>query len=145
MPNDALTAARFGLTVDGYEIASFSELAGITSQVDVVDYIETGTKESLFKKLPGKRKPPTIILTRQRSNDLRLFAWHRSSTRPGGSPDRKSCALTMYNVDGKPVKRYHLHHAWPSNLEVGGLRAGPSEVLMETVTMTCENIQRVSV
>jgi hypothetical protein len=30
-------------------------------------------------------------------------------------------------------------------LEIGGLKAGSSEVLMETVTLVCEHIQRVSV
>ena len=46
--------------------------------------------------------------------------------------------------DGTPVARYHLEMAWPSKLEVGGLKAGASEVLMETVTLVCEHIQRVA-
>ena len=50
----------------------------------------------------------------------------------------------MYNVDGKPVARYHLEHAWPAKIEIGALKAGASEVLMETVTMVCEHIQRVA-
>ena len=29
--HDAITAARFSITIDGYEIASFSELHGITT------------------------------------------------------------------------------------------------------------------
>jgi hypothetical protein len=35
--------------------------------------------------------------------------------------------------------------AWPSKLEIGALKAGSSEVLMETVTIVSERIQRVSV
>ena len=42
------------------------------------------------------------------------------------------------------MARYHLEMAWPSKLEVGGLKAGASEVLMETVTLVCEHIQRVA-
>ena len=57
---------------------------------------------------------------------------------------RKSCSLIMYNYDGAPVARYHLENAWPSKLEVSALKAGASEVLMETVTIVCEHIQRVS-
>jgi phage tail-like protein len=50
----------------------------------------------------------------------------------------------MYNYDGQPVARYHLENAWPSKMEIGGLRAGSSEVLMETVTITTESIQQVA-
>ncbi len=32
---------------------------------------------------------------------------------------RESCSLVMYNVDGKPVARYHLEDAWPSKIEIG--------------------------
>ena len=49
----------------------------------------------------------------------------------------------MYNTKGDPVARYHLTNAWPSKLEIGGLKAGSSEVLMETVTIVCERIERV--
>ena len=40
---------------------------------------------------------------------------------------------------------YHLTDACPSKIEIGALKAGAPEVLMETVTMTCEFIQRVSI
>jgi phage tail-like protein len=65
MPNDAISAARFSITVDGYEIAQFSELTGITTEVDVIDFMENGSNgANILKKLPGKRKPPTITLRR---------------------------------------------------------------------------------
>lgn len=143
-PNDALTAARFSITIDGYEIASFSELAGITTEVEPVDFLESTDKEVVFKKLPGKRKPPTITLKRGKNNSMELWAWHEAVLMGDIVAARKSCSLVMYNYDGKPVARYHLEHAWPAKLEIGALKAGASEVLMETVTLVCENIQRVA-
>lgn len=143
-PNDALTAARFSITIDGYEIASFSELQGITTEVEPVDFMESTDREVIFKKLPGKRKPPTIVLKRGKNSSMELWAWHEAVLQGNIAAARKSCSLIMYNYDGAPVARYHLEHAWPSKLEVGGLKAGASEVLMETVTIVCENIQRVS-
>jgi len=143
-PNDALTAARFSITIDGYEIASFSELQGITTEVEPVDFLESTDKEVVFKKLPGKRKPPTIVLKRGKNSSMELWAWHEAVLQGNIVAARKSCSLIMYNYDGAPVARYHLEQAWPSKLEVGGLKAGASEVLMETVTIVCENIQRVT-
>jgi phage tail-like protein len=144
-PNDALTAARFSITIDGHEVASFAELAGISTEVEAVDFLESTDKEVVFKKLPGRRKPPTLVLKRGKNMNMELWAWHEAVLNGDIVAARKSCSLVMYNYDGDPVARYHLEHAWPSKLEVGALKAGASEVLMETVTIVCEHIQRVSV
>jgi len=143
-PNDALTAARFSITIDGYEIAAFSELQGITTEVEPVDFLESTDKEIVNKKLPGRYKPATVVLKRGKNNSMELWAWHEAVLLGNIVAARKSCSLVMYNYDGKPVARYHLEHAWPAKLEVGSLKAGASEVLMETVTIVCERIQRVS-
>jgi hypothetical protein len=42
-PADTFTANRFSLAIDGYEIASFSDLGGVVSEVwSVPDFIDTG-------------------------------------------------------------------------------------------------------
>ncbi len=53
---------------------------------------------------------------------------------------QKNCTLTVYNTEGKPVARYHLEKAWPSKIEVAGLKAGANEMLMEAVTLVAERI-----
>ena len=46
---DVLTAARFSLSVDGHELASFSELGGITSSIEVADVVETAGNDTVLK------------------------------------------------------------------------------------------------
>ena len=53
--------------------------------------------------------------------------------------------LVIKSADGKPVARYDLENAWPSKLEISGLKAGSSEVLTETMKLVCDRIQRVAV
>lgn len=139
--NDALTIARFSLTIDGVEIGQFSELGGITSEVELM---ETTANTLQLKKLPGKRVPPTVTLKRGMNKDTGIFAWHQSVVEGQLAAARKSCTLTMYASDGKPMARYHLESAWPSKVEISALKAGASEVLYETLTLTCEDIQRVT-
>ncbi|HEY0452637.1 phage tail protein [Actinophytocola sp.] len=143
-PNDAITAARFSITIDGYEIASFSELQGITTEVKPVELIESSDKEIILKKLPGKTEPATLVLKRGKNSSMELWAWHEAVLMGDIVAARKSCSLVMYDTAGKPVARYHLEHAWPAKLEIGALKAGASEVLMETVTIVAERIQRVA-
>jgi len=141
---EAITASRFSITIDGYEIAAFSELQGITTQVDVVDFLQSSDKEVMLTKLPGKRTPPTVVLKRGKNNSMELWSWHEAVLAGDMAAARKSCSLVMYNTDGKPVARYHMENAWPAKIEIGGLKAGASEVLMESVTVVCEHIQRVA-
>jgi phage tail-like protein len=143
-PSDAITAARFSLTIDGVEIAAFSELQGITSEVEPVELMESTDKEVVLKKSIGRIKPATITLKRGKNTSLELWAWHEAVLSGNIVAARKSCSLVMYSTDGRPVARYHLEHAWPSKLEISALKAGSSETVMETVTIVSERIQRVA-
>jgi phage tail-like protein len=143
--DDALAAARFSITVDGVEIAQFSELVELTSGLDPSTLtLERNDKRKLFlKKLPGKRTPPTVTLKRGMTRDLSLFAWHSDAVQSGVGA-RRDAALVMFDAHGSPVARYHLENAWPAKVEISGLKAGASEVLYEKVTLVCEDIQRVA-
>ena len=140
---DAITAARFVLTTDGYELASFSELQGITTEITPTEYLSSADKKAVQKKLPGAAKPPTLVLKRGKNSGLELFAWHEAARR-GQPSGRKSCTLTMYNSAGEAVAKYYLSNAWPFKLEISALKAGSSEVLYETVHLTAESIQRLA-
>jgi len=142
-PRDAITADRFVLTTDGYELASFSELQSITSEVTPTEYLSSAEKGTVQKKLPGKPKPPTLVLKRGKNSGMELFAWHEAA-RKGQPSGRKSCTLTMYNSAGEPVAKYYLANAWPFKLEISGLKAGSSEPLTETAYLTADSVQRVA-
>jgi phage tail-like protein len=131
----AITAARFSLMIEGVDIASFSELAGITSEAD-----DAGP---LLRKLPGKRTPPTVTLRRALTADTQLAAWHETAV-SDPSAARKSTTLVIYNTRGEPVARYHLENAWPSKLEVGFQPGGGDRVLYETITLSCTEIHRIA-
>jgi phage tail-like protein len=136
---DALTAARFSITIDGTEIAAFAELQGITSGYDI-DFIESDGRRLA---VPGKRPAPTVTLKRGMTRNMELAAWHELAMNDWAAA-RKNTTLVMYDAAGTPVARYHLENAWPAKLEIGSLSAGASEVLMETVTLVCDHLQRVS-
>ena len=145
MPNDAITASRFSITVDGYEIAQFSELSGITTEVDVIDFMEnTANADSVLKKLPGKKKAPTIVLKRGKNMSIDMWTWHEAVLNGDIAGARKSGSIVMYAYDGTPVARYHFENGWPAKISVGQLKAGANDVLMEEVTIVCEHIARVA-
>ncbi len=143
-PTDVITANRYSITIDGYEIASFAELSGIVSEIEPADSWETSGDQVQLNKLPGKFKAPTVTLKRGLNGSLELWAWHEAVRQGAMATARRSCSLTMYNSEGKPVAKFWLEKAWPSKMELAGLKAGASEALVETVTLTAENIQRIT-
>ena len=140
----AITAARFSITVDGYEIASFSELQGISTEIKTVEFIESGDQRSRPDQHPRQPVLAQLVLKRAQTTDPQMWAWHEAARFGEMGAARKSCSLVMYDAAGKPVARYHLENAWPSKIELGALRAGSAEVLTETVTIVCDHLQRVA-
>ena len=134
MPNDSpISAARFGISIDGVQIAQFAELLRLAGSS--VDFMESDQDAPLLDALVARRTPPEIALRRPRSSDLRLQSWYYSKI-------RKICRLTIHNTAGFPVATYSLTQCWPRTLEIG-FKAGTSIQMMETVTIAAERIQRV--
>ena len=142
---EALTASSFSLTIDGVEIGQFSELIELTSGLDPSALAMEPDREGTLglKKLPGKRKPPTVTLKRGKNTDLAVFAWHSEAVN-AGLKARRDAVLVIRDAEGTSISRYYLENAWPSKIEISGLKAGASEVLYETVTLVCEKLERVN-
>jgi phage tail-like protein len=140
-----ITAARFELSVDGHSLGSFSELAGIATEVETVDYVPSGESETVFlNRVAGVRKPLSVRLVRFRSANPSIRTWYEAAkVNPGRLP--RKVAMHVVDAADKPAARYSLENAWPSRIEIGGLKGNPATSMMETVTMTCEFIRRISV
>ena len=123
MPESSpITAARFSITVDGYEIASFSELQGIRTEIKTVEFVESGDKGLVQMNIPSNPVLATITLKRAQTQDPQMWTWHEAARFGEMGAARKSCSLVMFDAAGKPVARYHLENAWPSKIELGALR-----------------------
>src|SRR6185503_10986599 len=66
-PSDPTSAARFSITIDGHEIASFSD-------ADFGAFVPDAPEAEL-KKLPGKQAPPTVVLKRGTNFSMELQRW----------------------------------------------------------------------
>ena len=136
-------AARVSLTVDGADVAQFSDLIALSSGIDPSELtLGPAQKGAAARKLPGKRTPPTVTLKRAQSNDLGLFTWHREASSRRAA--RKDTVLVVFDVQGRPLARYHLESAWPAKIVISGEKVGAGQLLFETVTFACDGIERVN-
>jgi phage tail-like protein len=144
LPTDALAGYHFSVEIDGITIAQFQEVSGITSEVDVIELNEnTKDGKHILHKLPGKRKPPTITLKRGKNSSTDLWDWHENVYQGNIGDARKNGSVVVYSYDNQEVSRYNFTNAWPSKVTTSAMKAGANEVLMEEVTIVCEELERV--
>lgn len=118
----AETRARVAVEIDGVTLAQFQEVSGINAA--------RGTKWA------------NITLKRGTTDSRALMQWHEAGRARGADAARKNGSIVMYDASGKPVSRWNFTNAWPSKIEIGALKAGASEVLVESLTISCETIER---
>jgi phage tail-like protein len=138
-----MATARYELSADGRRVGAFRNLSGLQAEREIVEYIPSREPATVFlNRYAGKRKRMSMRLVRPRGTAMELRAWHEAARlNPAKGP--KKLTLQLFDGADKPIARYHLENAWPSKLEIGGLKAGGAASMMETVTITCEFIQRV--
>jgi phage tail-like protein len=144
LPTDALAGYHFSIEIDGVTIAQFQEVSGIASEIAVID-LQQNMKDGKFliHKLPGNRKPPTITLKRGKNASKDIWDWHEKIYQGKVTDARKNGSVVLYNYDHSEVGRYTFVNAWPSKVSMSALKAGSNEVLMEEVTLVCEELTRV--
>jgi phage tail-like protein len=135
-----LTATSFIVSVDGVNVASFSELGGINSEVEHVEYISSNQQGAItHQRLYGKTTPPTVTLKRGMDSSNYMWAWHER-VRQGDPTAPTTCQLQICGPDRKPQLTYTLENAWPRKVELSAAGAGKSETIVETVTLICDDI-----
>jgi phage tail-like protein len=144
LPTDALAGYHYSIEIDGVQLAQFQEVSGLTSELDVIE-LKENTKDGkyIIHKLPGNRKPPSITLKRAKSSSKDLWDWHQQIFQGNISGARKNGSVVLYNYDHSEVGRYNFVNAWPSKVSMSSLKAGSNDVLMEEVTIVCEELERV--
>ena len=141
---DPIAASRFGISIDGVQVASFSELQGITTDVDVVEHFESTSEGVRVMRVPGTvRASNRVTFKMAMSTNLEMNAWLEAAQAGRMAEARKSCSLVAYNATNEPVMRFYLVNTWPMSCKLTPLRAGSTEVLQQEWTLTYEAIQRV--
>jgi phage tail-like protein len=137
-------ASVFVLEVDGVQVATFAELSSMSSEVTPTAYVATGSEGVSHTQQFGQATPPQVTLKRGLDTDTYLWAWHQAVLQ-GNPAARRTCSLLLFASGqspktGKPVTTYVLENAWVAKMDISGMAAGGSEVVMETVTLICDQI-----
>jgi len=129
---------NFIVEIDGIEVAGFSDVSGISSETEVIEYRTGDARVNTVRKLPGLHKIGDITLKRGITGSDVLWQWRKSVT--DGNLDRRSASIILLDEARQEVLRWNLSEAWPSKYVGSDLHAKGHDVAIETLVITCESI-----
>jgi phage tail-like protein len=126
---------------------TFAELVGVSSEAGT----PAGAPAAAGAEPSAAAPPPAVTLRRGLDGSTRTWAWHQQVL--AGKPEaRKTCTVAVQDDSGRSLLTYTLEQAWlsrlthtvesawRSRLDVAALPASASQVVVETVTITCDAI-----
>jgi phage tail-like protein len=135
--NDPFSAFNFLVEIDGVTVAGFSEVSGLTTETDVIEY-RTGAEDITNRKLPGLRKYTNIALKRGYTDSKELWEWRKKVM--DGKTERQSGAIVLLNEGREEALRWNFREGWPSKWEGPAFNAKNNEVAIETLEICHEGL-----
>ncbi len=137
--NDPFTAGNFRVEIEGITPTSFSEVSGLETSIDVVDYRAGDAKTGTEQKLPGLSHVTNVTLRRGLTRDLSLWNWIQTAI--NGTVTRRAVAIILLDQTDNPVLRWQLRSAWPCKWAGPMLNAGCSDVAIEELEIAHEGLE----
>ena len=137
--DDPYKAFNFLVEIDGVAVAAFSEVSGLESETDVIEY-RTGGEINTVRKLPGLTKHPNLVLRRGVTQDAELWNWRRSVV--DGNVERRNGSIVLLDDDRTPILRWNFSQGWISKWTGPNLNAKGNEVAIETIEIAHEGLSR---
>lgn len=138
-PTDPFASFNFKLEIEGITVAGFSEVTGLNSESNVIDYRE-GDEGITPRKLPGLNKFGNITLKRGISLDKQIYDWRKDVV--DGDIKRRNVSIILRNEKRDEVLRWNLVNAWPSKYIAPDMKANANEVAIESIEITHEGLFR---
>ncbi len=117
----------------------FTEVSGLTTELQPIDYREGSSLNYNVTKMPGMPKFGDISLKRGVfEKDNEFFQW--ISTVKLNKIDRRDITISLLNENHDPVMVWKVISAWPSKVEGPSLKSTGNEVAIESITLVHEGI-----
>ena len=140
--DDPYQQFNFLVEIDGVARGGFTEVSGLTTDTDAIDYREGADLTLNVRKLPGMRKYTNIVLKRGYTKDKALWEWRKKII--NGQTERRSADIILFDEARTEVLRWRVREAWISKWESGPFNAKTNDVAVESIELAHEGLERVT-
>jgi phage tail-like protein len=133
--SDPPFVGKFVFEVGGTTIGAFTEVTGLSVQIDVEEVPEGG-QNAFTHKLLGRMKWPNLVLKRGLTDTDALFAWLSECSGEGlaGKGNKvtpRNGKISVLDAAGKPVRTWEFTGAKPVKWSGPKLAASSRELAVE--------------
>lgn len=136
---------RYQVEIDGISRAGFSEVSGVNSTIDVIEYREGDDLRNTPRKLPGLAKFGNVTLKWGTSDDSDFIEWILgvipSNTAPPTGMIRKTVTITLFDDAGSPGPVWTLINAWPTSYTAPDLSGTGNEAAIQSLEFCHEGLE----
>jgi phage tail-like protein len=135
--DDPFAAFNFVVDIQGMR-AGFSEVGGLTSEQDMIEYRE-GNEDITNRKLPGLKKFTNINFKRGYTPSKDLWEWRKKAME--GKTARMSGTVTLLDEARQPALVWRFFEGWPTKWSGPAFNAKNNEVAIEELEICIEGLE----
>lgn len=136
---DPLLNFKFHAEIDGVLLAGFSEVSGLSVEMETEDYEEGGVNDYVHK-LPKRAMYQNIVLKQGITYSSTLWNWIEDAVT--GKIKTKSGRIILMDHRGNAMWYWTFEKAYPVKWSGTDLKANGSEVFIETLELAHTGIKK---
>ena len=118
---------------------SCSEVSGLETEYDMIEYRAGDSPVFTKQKMPGMRKASDVTLKKGIFKDDKAM-WDWINSIKLNTIKRATVTISLLDESGKPVKTWELTNAWPKKITVEGFKADGNTAAIETLILAHEGV-----
>jgi phage tail-like protein len=142
-PEETVPAIFFELKLDvlGRSSGYFTEVSGLSGEVETMSYNEGGRNDRVHK-LPTRIKHPNLVLKRGVTKLDSLEKWFETCH---SSPERTTVTLTMYDQELTKLRAWSFANAYPVKWTGPTFNVAQNQFATEAIEIAHEGIKAEAV
>src|SRR5262245_37861860 len=136
---DPFLGFNFLVEIDGITQGGFQEVSGLDNSTTAIDYRE-GTDATHVRKLTGMNVFSPLTLKRGITSSTELWDWRQTVL--DGKADRRNGSIVLMDDTGAERIRWNFTNAWPSKWTGPALNASATNVAIESLELSVEEVAR---
>lgn len=129
----------FRVDWNGMSDMQCSEVSGLDVELDEIEYRYGSSPKHLVQKMSGLRKSSNITIKKGVfKKDIRFFTWLNEVKL--NVPKRVTVTIALLDEAGTQVMVWTLLNAWPKKVSSPDMKADASEVAIEEIEISYEEL-----
>lgn len=129
----------FKITLGSKGVVSCSEVSGLETEYDMIEYRAGDSPLFTKQKMPGLKKTSDVTLKKGVFKDDKVL-WDWINSVKMNTIQRESVTICLLDESGGVAKTWELANAWPKKITIEGFKADGNTAAFETLILAHEGV-----